>query len=241
MTSSILDFPSWHLGYLLILLLPVWWIVFRWAGQGATLPVALARMVLQLIGLGYVLVFLFTWDSPAALLSALVVMTFASSWIALRPIGTRPPRLWLLAMASIAIGALIPLAVATQLVIQVKPWYMPRYMIPLAGMCFSQAMNGVSLAAERLVRELSLHNSWEYARRQALQTALIPVTNQLMAVGLVSIPGMFTGQVLAGASPLLAARYQIIIMSMMLAAIVFSVVIFTSISRSHVSIFTESV
>ena len=233
MNTSVLAFPWWRLGYLLLLLLPAWWIVYRWAGQGTTLIVALARMALQLLALGYILVFLFNWDSPLALLSALSVMTVVSSWIALRPVHAFRFKLWPTTAVAVLIGALIPLFVATQLVIGVKPWYLPRYVIPLAGMCFSQAMNGISLASDRLLRELESGQAWESARRYALRTALIPITNQLMAVGLVSIPGVITGQVLAGTSPLLAVRYQMIIMSMVLTTIVFAVSVFLILNKQR--------
>jgi putative ABC transport system permease protein len=81
-------------------------------------------------------------------------------------------------------------------------------------MIFSNAMNSVSLAGERLYSELGHHEDYARARNAAFQAAMIPLTNSLLAVGLVSLPGMMTGQILAGTSPLIAARYQIIVMCM---------------------------
>ena len=114
----------------------------------------------------------------------------------------------------------------TQVVLQMEPWYLPRYMIPLAGMVFANAMTAVSLAAERLYAELEHTSDWEKARLIAYQAAMIPVINSLFAVGLVSIPGMMTGQILSGVSPLIAARYQIMVMCMIFSSAGISTALF---------------
>jgi len=95
----------------------------------------------------------------------------------------------------------------TQAVLNLNPWYSPRYVIPLAGMIFASSMNSVSLAVERLTAEMERNVDYQQARNTALRTSLIPITNSLFAVGLVSLPGMMTGQILSGISPLVAARY----------------------------------
>ena len=82
-------------------------------------------------------------------------------------------------------------------------------------MIFANAMNSVSIAAERFSSELSAGLDRVEARRKAFEAALIPLVNSLLAVGLVALPGMMTGQVLAGISPLIAARYQILVMCML--------------------------
>jgi putative ABC transport system permease protein len=82
-------------------------------------------------------------------------------------------------------------------------------------MIFSGSMNTVSLAGERLQSEIGRGTSYLEARRIALQASLIPITNSLFAVGLVSLPGMMTGQILSGVSPLVAAKYQIVVMTML--------------------------
>ena len=102
----------------------------------------------------------------------------------------------------------------TQAVLNLEPWYSPRYVIPLAGMIFASSMNSVSLAVERLTAEIERNVDYQQARNTALRTSLIPITNSLFAVGLVSLPGMMTGQILSGISPLVAARYQIMVMCM---------------------------
>mgnify|MGYP006232060251 FL=1 len=120
---------------------------------------------------------------------------------------------------SILLGGGITLFLVTQFVLKLDPWYMPRYMIPIAGMVFASSMNGVSLAAERLKAELDRNISYDKAKSIALKASLIPITNSLFAVGLVSLPGMMTGQILSGISPHIAIRYQIMVMCMIFSAV----------------------
>jgi putative ABC transport system permease protein len=138
-------------------------------------------------------------------------------------------------VAAITLGGGLTLALVTQLVLRLEPWYLPRYTIPLAGMVFANAMTAVSLAAERLYAELQHGIQWEEARMTAYQTAMIPVINSLFAVGLVSLPGMMTGQILSGVSPLVAARYQIMVMCMIFAASGISTAIFLALIRGRVN------
>ena len=177
-----------------------------------------ARMLAQLLLVGYVLVFLFGTDSSLVVFGVLAMMIMVASWIALRPLGHDRPRLYWAALGAIIVGGVPTLFLTTQWVIDVTPWYDPRYLIPLAGMIFSHSMNSVSIAAERYAAEMNNGQKEESARRTAFHAALIPLVNSLMAVGLVSLPGMMTGQVLAGVSPLIAARYQIMVMCVLFGA-----------------------
>ena len=135
---------------------------------------------------------------------------------------------------AIFLGSGLTLLLITQLVLQLEPWYLPRYMIPLAGMVFANAMTAVSLAAERLYSELEHGMSWEESRVKAYQAAMIPVINSLLAVGLVSLPGMMTGQILSGVSPLIASRYQIMVMCMIFASSGISTALFLTFCRARV-------
>ena len=94
----------------------------------------------------------------------------------------------------------------------------PSVLIPLGGMIFAASMNAVSLSAERLDAEQTGGSDYENARRIAIRSALIPQINILFAVGLVSLPGMMTGQILSGIAPLIAARYQLMVMCMLFGA-----------------------
>lgn len=212
-TIQVITLPSLALAFLpaaaVLALLYHWSMGIREAIYG------LSRMLLQLLIIGYFLVFLFDVDSGRIILGVLAVMVLASSWIALRTIKDNRAKNFVLAIGSIVLGGGATFLVITQGVLHLDPWYAPRYVVPLAGMIFGGAMNAISLAAERLDVELSRGTPWEEARNTALRTALIPITNSLFAVGLVSLPGMMTGQILSGTSPLTAVRYQIMVMCML--------------------------
>ena len=193
-------------------------IMFRWSAGARTAIYATMRMLIQLLLIGYVLITIFETDQPALIIAVLVIMLAVASWIAIRPLQNKQPRIYLNSLAAISIGGILTLALVSQVVIGVQPWFSPRYVVPLAGMIFAGAMNAVSLAAERLQSEYDRGTPYEEARRIALQASLIPITNSLFAVGLVALPGMMTGQILSGVSPLVAAKYQIVVMTMLFGA-----------------------
>jgi len=215
-------------------------ILFKWSFGTGNALYALGRMLLQLLLIGYVLAWIFGAGNGWLILLVLGIMLVAASWIAL---GTVREHRWLLlgmSLTAITVGGGLTLALITQLVLQLDPWYLPRYMVPLAGMVFANAMTAVSLAAERLYAEIGHGLDWAEARLVAYQAAMIPVINSLFAVGLVSLPGMMTGQILSGVSPLIAARYQIMVMCMIFASAGISTAIFLALSRRRVIAVTGS-
>jgi putative ABC transport system permease protein len=189
-------------------------ILYRWSLGGGFAMYALARMLLQLLAIGYVLTYIFQADQPWIVLVVLVTMLGVASWIALRPLQVKRRLLYGKALASITVGGVSTLLLVTQAVLKIDPWFAPSNMIPLAGMIFATAMNTISIAAERFQAEKLRGAVYEEARRTAIRAALIPLVNSLLAVGLVSLPGMMTGQILSGVDPLIAARYQIVVMCM---------------------------
>ena len=168
-------------------------------------------------------------------LGILCIMIFAASIIALRPIRKKTKSLYLKAFVSIFIGSVLTLIIVTQLIISITPWFEPRYLIPLAGIIFANSMNAVSIGAERFEIEIQRDNNYEKARCFALQTALIPIANSLFAVGLVSLPGMMTGQILSGTSPLIASRYQIMVMCMVFGSAGISAAVYLFITKKIIS------
>lgn len=176
--------------------------------------IASARMLIQLIGIGYLLNLLFTYDSIWIGLCVLTFMLAVASWIAIRPIHSKSLRDYSIAILAICIGAGANLAWILIVVLKLEPWYQPRQVIPLAGMVFSVGMNALSIAIERYEKELERNPN--NAKRLAINAATISHINMLLAVGLVSLPGMMTGQILSGVSPLVAVRYQMMIMSMVI-------------------------
>jgi putative ABC transport system permease protein len=214
MNTSIQIIPLAHLALAFIPVVIVLLITCRWSlGWGNTLY-AVFRMLGQLLLIGYVLIFIFDSDSALLVAALLVFMVLVSSWIALRTVKRERLRLFSKSFISVALGGGATLLLITQGVIELDPWYLPRYMIPLAGMIFANSLNSVSLAAERFYAERGRDLAYKAARKIAFRASLIPITNSLLAVGLVSIPGMMTGQILSGISPLIAARYQIMVMCM---------------------------
>ena len=200
--------------------------------------VGAVRALVQLFAVGYILVYLFLHPRWWLVLLALVVMLVAATGTATRRRaakggGGSRRQLWIISGTAMLLSAGLTLAYVTQLVVHVRPWYDPRYLIPLFGMIVGNAMNGAALAAERLASEMESRRGEVEAYlalggtparaaaepvRRALVASLIPSVNGLMVVGLVQLPGMMTGQILAGQSPLLAVRYQIVVAFMLAGA-----------------------
>jgi putative ABC transport system permease protein len=218
LNNDIAIIPLENLALAFIPVAIVLFIMFRWslgAGKGT---IAIARMVLQLLFIGYLLNWVFSVDSSLIVMGLLCIMLLVASWIAMRPLEGWNWENYSWALLAIFIAGSFTLALVTTLVLNVDPWYAPRQVIPLAGMIFASAMNTVSIAAERYAAEQARGENSEIARHQAYQAGLIPLLNSLLAVGLVSLPGMMTGQILSGVSPLLAVRYQIMVMCMLTGA-----------------------
>lgn len=193
-------------------------VLYRWSLGGGTAVYAMARMLIQLLLIGYVLNYIFVTDQSMVIVGVLSVMLIAASWIALRSVSNRSIANFAKVLGAVVLGGVTTLVLVTQGVLDLDPWFEPKKMIPLAGMIFAVAMTAISLAAERFDAEMNQHGKYEQARNTALRAALIPITNSLFAVGLVSLPGMMTGQILSGVSPLIAARYQIMVMCMIYGA-----------------------
>ncbi len=208
-------------------------LMWRWGqGYGRALQ-AIARMLLQLSLIGYVLVYMFQAESGLIISGVLAIMLCAASWIALNTVDLPKGSLFSASLASVFVGGGTTLALITQGVLQLDPWYQPSIMIPLAGMIFSASMTNISLALERLHAELENGRTFQKARDIAFRTSMIPVINSFLAVGLISLPGMMTGQILSGVSPLIAVRYQIMVMCMIFGAAGLSTVCFLTMIQSN--------
>lgn len=196
-------------------------------GEEKQLLWAATRMGLQLLAVGYLLHLVFAVDSPWPVLLMLLAMAGFSLQVAGSRMRRRMPRFYRVVGTSLLIGCGGVTFFFCTLVVNYAPWYDPRYLIPLAGMIIGNAMNGASLAAERLAAELherreeieialclgaTSRQASQTAVRTAFRAALIPTMNTMAATGIVSLPGMMTGQILSGTEPMLAVRYQIVIM-----------------------------
>ncbi len=232
MNNSIQTISFINLMIAFIPVLAIIGILFKWSLNSVNAVYAVARMLIQLLFVGYFLAYIFESDNAGIILVILVVMVFSSSWIALGTIKSQRLALYKNALFSIALGGGTTLLFITQGVLNLKPWYLPQYMIPVAGMIFANSMNSVSLAAERLNAEIERDVPYDQARKIALQASLIPIVNSLFAVGLVSIPGMMTGQILSGIAPPIAARYQIMVMCMIFGSAGISSACFLTLAKS---------
>lgn len=205
-------------------------------GLAKGLVIGAIRAVVQLTLIGYVLVWLFETDRWYYVLGILLTMILTASLAATARLpggATARRRLRPICFVSILIGSAVTLAYVGAVVVDVTPWYNPRYLIPLFGMIVGNTMNGAALAAERLRSEMEAGRaqiesylalgatpsqaSAEPVRRATI-AAMIPTINSLAVVGVVSLPGMMTGQILAGSAPTLAVRYQLVVVFMLTAA-----------------------
>ena len=198
-------------------------------GLGRSILTAALRTTVQLLLVGLVLKAIFSYVHPLLLLAMALVMLGVATREVMQRQHRRFTGWWgfgsgaasmLLSSFSVAILALV-------VMVGVEPWYAPQYAIPLLGMLLGNTMNGVALGLDRLTatawREarviearLLLGHTWPEAvrdiQRESIRAGLIPVVNAMAVAGLVSLPGMMTGQILAGSPPLDAVKYQILIM-----------------------------
>ena len=216
-------------------------LLHTWSMEWKNTIYAVTRMLMQLLLIGYFLVYIFESNNATITVIILSVMVFSASWIALQTIQQKRMKFYQFALVAIFVGGGLMLFLVSQFVLKLNPWFMPRYMIPLAGMIFASSMNGVSLAAERLQAEMNRDVEYIKARNIALRAALIPITNSLFAVGLVSLPGMMTGQIISGVSPLIAVRYQIMVMCMIFGAVGVSSALFLTIIKPQISEMTSEI
>lgn len=201
--------------------------LWRRLGLERQLAYGALRSLMQLIVIGYVLDLVFAIDNPIVVLAILGIMITIAAVVTRNRIDQKLQGLLPLVLLSLVASSAFTLGYVIFLIVQPPQWYEPQYLIPLAGMLFGNAMNGASLAGERLVNairqnqgEIETHlclgatpkqaiNSYQ---TEAIRAGLIPTLNNMMVVGLVSLPGMFTGQVLSGSNPRDAASYQILIL-----------------------------
>jgi putative ABC transport system permease protein len=226
---------------------------FRGLGLERTILWGTLRTVVQLVAVGYLIHILFGVRHPLPILAMLVVMLGVAAWTATsrQPLQRLP--LYPLTLGSLALGAGFTIFMVVGLVVRPSPWFDPRYLIPLGGMILGNAMNASALGLERLERELrserrrveavlalggSPGQAAASAEQQAVRAALIPVLNSMMVVGLVQLPGVMTGQILAGADPLVAVRYQALVMFMLLSGNALSAVLAVRSARGRY--FTEA-
>lgn len=188
------------------------------------------RTFVQLFLLGYLLKTVFAINNVWLVLLIFTVMAFFAAQTVYGRIKEKQISFFLPVSVSMNISFFIVAFIVTAVVIRADPWWNPRYFIPLGGMVIGNSMNAVAIALERLLNDLRtkqqeiemklcLGADYKEASREivgnAMKSGMIPSINSMMAAGIVFIPGMMTGQIIAGADPGLAIKYQIVVMLML--------------------------
>ncbi len=193
------------------------------------LALAATRTVVQLLLVGYILKWVFDIEDLLPILALAAIMAAAAGHAAVGRCSRTFPGAMYSAFATLAFSGLITTVIVTAVIINAEPWYKPQYLIPLLGMVLGNSLTGISLTMDTLLERLTQQRDevemllalgatrWEAARdalAQAVRRGMIPIINTMMVVGIVALPGMMTGQILQGADPAEAVRYQIVVMFM---------------------------
>lgn len=206
------------------------------------IALATFRMTIQLVFAGYLLVYLFANSHPLLTVAATAIMLiFAINNITKRIKSPLSPQIKKVVALSMTAGTLINLLYFLFVVIALSPWYEPRYFIPIAGMIIGNSMTGIALGVNSLIEgmhsqkdlvegALMLGATPKMAAKPlvdcAFDSAIIPTINAMVGMGIVFLPGMMTGQILAGVSPLTAIEYQIAIMLGIVGSVTLTVILF---------------
>ncbi|HHV79646.1 MAG TPA: iron export ABC transporter permease subunit FetB [Firmicutes bacterium] len=198
-------------------------------GLTKSLAIGTVRTFLQLGLIGYVLGYVFRVDNPLLMIAVLTVMTGIAARTAAHRREIPIPGVGRHAFLALLISSFFVGLIVIGVIISPTPWYTSRIAIPIFGMILGNSMNGVALALDRLNTEVRSHageietllsfgaTPWEAIRdhlKQSVRAGMIPTINSMMTVGIVSLPGMMTGQILSGADPIQAVRYQIVVQLM---------------------------
>ena len=199
------------------------------------IAIATVRLVAQLVAVGYVLRFVFALNNPAATLGIVAIMML----VAAREVAARPERRlkrqgnYVVGATSVALATALTAVLALTTAIRPQPWYDPRYALPLTGIILGNVLNAGSITLDAIIagfpREraeiearLALGDTFAEATRPivvaAIRRGMVPLINQMSAAGLVTLPGIMTGQILAGMDPLDAVKYQILLMFLLAGA-----------------------
>lgn len=229
----------WAMGLMVIAIALSAW---QRLGLEWNLALATGRTVVQLLVVGYVLAAVFEFKHPVIVLGLLAIMLIVAAIVARNRISQKIPNLLPMVGGAMLTGTLLTLIYTNLFVIQPPTWYEPQFLIPLAGIVLGNSMNAAAIAGERLVStlnssqieietHLSLGATPDQAvaryRREAITAGLIPTINTMMVVGLVTLPGIMTGQLLSGVSPLVATSYQMVIMFMLAFATLITTILIT--------------
>ena len=246
---NVADLSLWQLALALALVGVVIVISIRQGlGLERDLTIGAFRSVAQLYVVGLVLAAVFAAARWYWVVLFLAAMTAVATHAAVSRLQRPLPGGFGIAALALSVSTAATLAYVIGVVVQVHPWYEPQYIIPIAGMILGNSMTSAALAGDRLQGDLRARADEVETRlalgfsgrealqplvRSALRAAMIPTVNGMMTVGLVQLPGMMTGQILAGSSPLVAIRYQMVVVFMQATATALGSLLFVRMAASR--------
>lgn len=240
--NDIIDLTILQVGTSFIFVLIVLAVVrLRGIRRETEIVVSSVRMTLQLILVGYLLVYVFDHPGPFSTGIIIALMEVFAIYTVLRKFRDRltNPLRRVIAL-SMCFGTLSCIVYFLLVVVRISPWYDPRYVVPIAGMLIGNSMTGISLGVKSLTEGMTAQKSTveealilgatpREATREIINStfdaAILPTINSMVGMGIVFLPGMMTGQILSGTVPTTAIAYQIAIMSGILGAVALTVII----------------
>ncbi len=222
-------------------------------GREREIVISTVRMSLQLVIMGYVLAYILEVNHALLAIALLLLMQTFAVHNVLRRVNIPLGHVLVRAIAiSVLAGTTITLLYFLVIVVGVQPWYETQYFVPIAGMLIGNSMTGASLGAERLIDGVKARKSQvegalmlgatpSMAMRSvvsdAFAAAILPTINSMVGMGIVFLPGMMTGQILSGVSPLTAIEYQIAIMLGIVGSVALTV--FVLLELGHKAFFND--
>ncbi len=214
-------------------------------GQEKNIAIAAVRAFIQLLAMGFLLVYLFRYQSWWLVLIVLLAMALCAAQIAVSRVKQRVHGLWIPVFATLLASSMVIAFIVVEGVIQPDPWYSARQLVPIAGMALGNTMSATAVAIDRLFADLDSRSDEIFALialgatpreaafpsiKAAVGAGILPTLATMCAAGIVQIPGMMSGQILAGADPVVAAKYQIVVLLMMSAATTIAIVMISLIT-----------
>ncbi len=240
--NSIIDLGVWQVAVAYIFVLIVLAIVkARKIGKEKEIILSSIRMTLQLILAGYLLMLVIENPNPwitlgvIALMEVFAIMTIINKFK--KKLSGSMKKVIALSMSA---GTIAPLLFFLFVVVQIEPWYAPQYFIPIAGMLVGNSMTGISLGVKTLIEGMTTQkalveealilgatpkSATKHIIDSTFDAAIMPTINSMIGMGIVFLPGMMTGQILSGISPITAIAYQIAIMLGILGAVALSTIL----------------
>lgn len=243
MSDGALQLGFWQMAASYIFILVLLFIVrLRGIDREKEIILSTFRMSIQLVFVGYLLVYVFEHPNVWITLGIWALMlSFAIFNIFQRVKLPMSKSLKQVAAISMVVGTVTSLIYFIVVVIGLFPWYDPRYFIPIAGMLIGNSMTGISLGIRSLVEAMDKQRGQvegalmlgacpaaavKSIANSAFDSAILPTINSMMGMGIVFLPGMMTGQILSGESPVTAIQYQIAIMLGIVGAVALTVIVF---------------